>query len=92
MATIEIGTIKYDDATKVEAKSTMYPAINIGTRDILALYDAITSATILTKSHTHITITPILSASSVASERSIIIPIIPIHWRYSVLSDTASLV
>ena len=31
--TIESGTIRYDDVTKVEANSTMYPAINTGIRD-----------------------------------------------------------
>lgn len=83
--------MKYDDATKVEANNTTYPAINTGTSDTLALYDAIARATTLTKSPAHITITLELSASSVASERSIIIPTIPIHWRYSIFSDWANL-
>lgn len=91
-ATIESGTMKYDDATKVEANNTTYPAINTGTRDILARYDERARADTVTRSHIHIAITPMLSASSVASDRSIIIPMIPTHWRYSILSDSVSLV
>lgn len=64
----------------------------MGTRDILALYEAIDNATTLTKRLAQITITDHPFASRVASERSIIIPIMPIHWRYSTLSDWASLV
>jgi hypothetical protein len=90
IATIESSTMKYDEATKVDANKTIYQAINTGTRDILALYDERASDAILTKSPAQITITDDQFASSVASERSTVIPTIAIPWSESICSDAAN--